>query len=105
MPVLRRRNERSLVFRARRRNRGRRDRRGWSAKTFQIKEHEDARDDQERADPFQQPARVAQNLDRTLTEVLRIPGSLRHLVGEPRPGAPPYAGITEWVIHPALAGC
>src|ERR1700704_5774875 len=75
-----------------------------SPEFLHVKEHEDSRDDEERANPFQEPARIAQNLDGALSEVFRVPGSLRHFEGEPGPGAPPFAGVIERVVHPALPG-
>src|SRR4051812_41406948 len=44
-------------------------RRGVSAIRPEIKHHEDAGHDQERADPFKGPAGVAQNLDCALPEI------------------------------------
>src|SRR5205807_3536792 len=90
----------------RRRSQGRwRDHRPrWAPEFFHIKEHENSGNDQKRADPFQEPARIAQNLDSALAEVVGVPGGLRHFVSQAAEGAPPLAGITEWIIHPTLAG-
>src|SRR5438874_7562002 len=74
------------------------------AKFFHIKQQEHAGHDQERTDPFQKPTGVPQNLNRALSEILRIPRCLRHLEGKAAPGSPPTARKTEGMIHPALAG-
>ena len=71
---------------------------------FHIKQQEHAGHHQERTDPFQEPTGVAQNLNRALSEILRIPRRLRHLEGLAAPGSPPTARKTEGTIHPALAG-
>src|SRR5512133_3590929 len=64
------------------------------AEFFHIKQKEHAGHDQERTDPFQEPAGVAQNLNRALPEILRIPRRLRHLEGLAAPGSPPSARKT-----------
>src|SRR6266436_5873534 len=56
-------------------------RRDWFAFSLfpiglKIKHHEHADDNQERADPFQEPAGVAQNLDAALLEIIRVPAGL-----------------------------
>src|ERR1041385_4549048 len=60
-----------LTFQRSRRNH-RRDR-SSSAKTALIKHEKNAGDDEKRADPFQQPARITQNLHGALAEIVRIP--------------------------------
>ena len=75
-----------------------------SSKFFHIKQKEHAGHDQERTDPFQEPAGIAQNLNRALPEVLRIPRRLRHFECLAAPGSPPIARKTEGMIHPALTG-
>src|SRR5437763_502876 len=92
-----------------RRRRGRNDPFGFRggvlpAKFFHIEQQEHTGHNQERTDPLQEPARVPQNLNRALTEILGIPRRLRHLEGLAALGSPPTAGKTEGMIHPALAG-
>src|SRR6266852_5394568 len=91
-----------LTFYRGRRNH-RRDR-SSSAKTAHVKHEKDAGDNEQRADPFQQPAWIAQNLHGALTEIVRIPRGLGNFVGQASPGAQPRAGKTKRVVHPTLAG-
>src|SRR5712664_3494644 len=67
---------------------------------LQVKHHEHADDYQKRADPFQKPAGIAQDLDAALFEIVRVPGRLRNFVGQSGPSSQPAARITEWMIHP-----
>src|SRR5437879_13825687 len=84
----------------------RRDRFAFSLfpRGLKIKHHEHPDDSQERADPFQEPARVAQNLDAALLEIMRVPGCLRNFVGQSGPSSQLAARITERMVHATGTG-